>query len=249
VPTPTATPSPTATPTPTPTPTPVDTTAPVTTLPVTSQRAGSALFGSAIPVAVAFTGSDELGGSGVAHYELEKTLDGGTTWLPINNAMGVPAANLTVSTAGTIQFRARTVDVAGNVGTWAAGPVLSPRLVQNTSANPRITWHKTWTVQRKSAFSGGSVRYATSKGATATIAVTGSSFALVTTKASDRGYVRIYVDGALSKRISLKTASTKYRQVVWQTTFASAGKHTIRIYVEGTAHHPRVDLDAFALLQ
>ncbi len=245
---PTATPSPTGTPAPTPTPTPSDTTAPITTGLVTTQRSGVALFGSAIPVAVSFTGTDEVGGSGVAHYELEKSVDGGATWLPINLNMATPATSLTVATAGTIQFHARTIDVAGNASDWVAGPVISPRLVQNTSRNPKLTWYKTWTVKAKSAYSGGSVRYATARKASVTVQTSGRSFSFVTTKGAAYGYADIYVNGVLKKRVNLHASKTAYRQVVWSTSWAGAAPK-IRIVVEGTARHPRVDLDAFGILK
>ena len=212
-----------------------------------TQRAGVALFGTAIPVAVKWTGSDNAGGSGIARYELEKSLNGGLTWMPVSTALTSPTTSLTVSSSGTITFRVRAVDVATNMGTWSTGAAISPRLVQNTSS--AISYAKTWSKRTATAYSGGSVRFAKAKGATATMRTTGKSFSLVTTKGRDRGYVRVYVNGALKARISLFSSTTKYRQVVWQTSWTSASAPTIRVSVEGTTGHPRVDLDAFAVLK
>jgi hypothetical protein len=59
----------------------------------------------------------------------------------------------------------------------------------------------------------------------------------------------VYVNGTLKARINLYSPTTKYRQLVWQTTWSSATAPAIKVYVEGTSNRPRVDLDAFAVLK
>ena len=164
----------------------------------------------------------------------------------MSSTLVTPSTNLTVSTAGTIQFRVRAVDVAANVGDWTMSSVISPRLVQNTSS--AIAYRKTWTKHSLAAFSAGSAKYSKVAGAYATVVSTGTSFSFVTTKASNRGWARIYVNGKLVARVNLKSATTKYRVLAWRATWATAGPRTIKVYVEGTAGRPRVDLDAFASL-
>ena len=56
------------------------------------------------------------------------------------------------------------------------------------------------------------------------------------------------MNGTLKAKINLYSATTKYRQVVWQTAWTAAAP-TIRVDVAGTSGRPRVDLDAFAILQ
>ena len=242
---PTPTPIPTVAPTPTPTPTPGDTIPPTTTVPTVTPRTGVALFGTAIPVNVRWTGAD-TGGSGIAHYELAKSLDGGATWMTVSTSLVTPGTILTVATTGTIQFRVRAVDVATNQGAWVTGAVLSPRLVQDTRSS--IRYAGTWSKQRATAFSAGSVKLSKARGATATIRTTGKSFALVTTKGRDRGYAWVYVNGTLKAKVNLYSRTTKYRQIVWQTRWTGAAP-TIKVYVAGTSGRPRVDLDAFAILK
>ena len=45
--------------------------------------------------------------------------------------------------------------------------------------------------------------------------------------------------------IDLYSSTTKYRQIVYQTSWGASGTHTIRIKVLGTQGRPRVDFDAF----
>ena len=55
-----------------------DTTPPTATAPSAALRTGAAVSGTALPVSVAWTGADTSGGSGIARYELAKSVDGGT---------------------------------------------------------------------------------------------------------------------------------------------------------------------------
>jgi len=103
-------------------------------------------------------------------------------------------------------------------------------------------------LRHASVFSGGSVRYATAAGATASLTTSARSLAFVTTIASTRGSVRIYIDGGYRATISLSGA-TAYRRIVYSTGWATLGTHSIKIVVVGTAGHPRVDLDAFEVVR
>jgi hypothetical protein len=70
----------------------IDRTAPVTSVPTVQPRPGSSLTGSAIPVRVSWSGSD-IGGTGVAAYELARSADGGRTWTTMASSLGVPNAD------------------------------------------------------------------------------------------------------------------------------------------------------------
>ncbi len=222
-----------------------DTTPPTATAPTLTPRTNVPLSGSALPVIVGWTGTD-TGGSGIAGFELSRSTDGGATWTPPQAVAG-GSITTTVPTGGTVRFRVRAVDVANNTGSWATSPVLTPRLVQQTSS--AITYKGTWSKQSSSKYSGGSVRYATKAGASATYKVTGRSIALVTTKSPKRGKVKVYVNGALAATIDLRSTSTTYRVVAWQRTFSTSATRTIKLVVVGTSGRPRVDLDAFGRIQ
>ncbi|HXG25919.1 MAG TPA: S8 family serine peptidase, partial [Candidatus Binatia bacterium] len=225
----------------------IDRTAPtMSTGPTTSLRAGASASGSSIPIHIAWSGAD-AGGAGIARYELQRSNDGGSTWTVVHASITGTSWNTSTSTSGTRKFRVRAVDAAGNVGPWKYGPLLTPRLVQQTSS--AIRYGGTWTGRSDKRFSGGSVRFHTVAGRSATYTFSGRAIAFITTLAPARGKVRIYLDGALQSTLDLTAATTTYQRLAWQKSFGSKGTHTLRIEVVGTAGRPRVDLDAFAVLQ
>ena len=218
---------------------------PVDAAPTVSLRSGVALSGTGVAAVVRWTGSDNPGGSGLARHELARSTDGGSTWTPVTSGAQT-AVNVTLATSGTVRFRVRGIDNAGNVGDWAYGPPLAPRLVQQGSSGVRYAG--AWTRATGARYSGGSVRYAKASTASATYRVAARSIAFVTTRGPSRGKVRVYVDGTLVVRLDTGRASLRYRDQAWTRTWASAGTHTVRLVVAGTPGRPRVDLDAFAVL-
>ena len=165
------------------------------------------------------------------------------------NATGIasPVVNAGASSGHTYRFEVRATDAVGNVGIWLAGPTIKPTLYQQSYSG--ITYHGTWTTASSTNYDGGSVKYATAAGAYATYTFTGKGVAFVTTRASSRGTVKVYVDGVLVTTLSCNAASTTYRWVGFARTWASSGTHTLKLVVVGTAGHPRIDLDAIEVLR
>jgi hypothetical protein len=138
-------------------------------------------------------------------------------------------------------------DAIGTQGGLTTGPTVHPILYQQTSG---VSYSGTWTTSSASSFSGGSVRYASVAGRSATFSTTGiRSMAFVTTKASSRGSFKVYVDGVYKGTFSAYSATTATRQILYQITFSAPGTHSMKIVVVGTAGHPRVDIDAFLVLK
>ncbi len=180
-----------------------DTTAPKVTAPVATIHAGATLSGTAIPITVSWTGADDATGSGIDHYELAKTTDG-TTWTTISSALTAPTRDTTVSST-TTRFRVRAVDLAGNASAWVEGQDVTAGLVQDT--DPGFTRTGTWTASTSSSYSGGSVRWASTAGATSWYTVIARSFGVVSTLAPGHGKVQIYVDGVLQATVDTNAAS------------------------------------------
>jgi hypothetical protein len=222
-------------------------TAPTTTAPTGTLRTTAALTGTGIPFRLAWAGSDNPGGSGIGHYELDRSTDAGVTWTSLSASLVTASYNVTVPSAGTISFRVRAIDVAGNIGAWATGPVLSPRLIQQSVT--AVRYAGTWTSTSASLYSGSSEKYAKVAKASATYRFTGRSIALVTTTARTRGKLKVYVNGALVATVDLRSTTTKYRVLVWQKTWSTSGTRTVKLVNAGTAGRPRVDLDAFATVK
>jgi hypothetical protein len=220
----------------------IDRTAPTGSAPSASLRSGTALAGSAVPLRLKWTASDS--GGGLDRHELAQSRNGSTAWTPLSAPTTL--VNLNVVPSGTVRYRARAVDLAGNVGAWAYGSTLTPRLVQQTSTS--IHYHGTWSSSTFASFSGGSARFGRSSTASATYTFKGRGIALVTTRASTRGKVRVYVNGTLVATVDL-SGPTQFRTVAWQRTWSTVGTRTIKLVVAGTAGRPRVDLDAIAVLR
>jgi hypothetical protein len=59
-----------------------------------------------------------------------------------------------------------------------------------------------------------------------------------------RGSAKVYVNGSLVATVSLYSASTSARQVVFAKSWSTSASRTVVIKVVGTAGHSRVDIDA-----
>ena len=76
-----------------------------------------------------------------------------------------------------------------------------------------------------------------SSGAKVDYTFTGRGISVIAPTAPGRASLAVRIDGVLVKTVSLSTASTHHRRVVFSTTFASSGSHriTLQIASNGTA--------------
>jgi hypothetical protein len=202
-----------------------------------------ATLGDTVPVKVSWGAASDPG-SGVASYVVQRSDDGGGY-----AGVGTTGTTLTqpLLVNHTARYRITAVDDAGNVGPTTYGPTFKPTLYQQTSST---VYTGTWSTATSTSYSGGSVKWASTAGRYATFTATlARSIAFVTTKASSRGSFRVYVDDVYKGTLSAYSSTTKFRQIVYQYSWSAPGTHKIKIYVVGTAGHPRVDIDAFVVLQ
>ena len=146
----------------------------------------------------------------------------------------------------TYSYAARATDRVGNATEWVTGPHLQALLTQQNSGS--VSYSGTWTKANSTTASGGSLKYATKKGAAATFTFTGSGIAWVAYRGPDRGSVGIYIDDVFVKNISLYAKTYSSKQIAFAYNWTENARHTIKIVALGTAHHPRVDVDAFIRL-
>ena len=220
-----------------------DDTAPTTPgVPLGSVVAPTGL-GVSVPVRLTWAAASDLV-SGTVRYQVSQRVDGGPVEVS-NSGLATTVRSLLIG--HTYQFSVAAVDAVGNVGSFGPVSTLRPYLTQSTSST---TVTGSWSTSTSSAYSGGSTRFSSTAGATATFtATTARSIAIVATKSLTRGTFKVYVDGVYKGAISTYSTTTKFRQVVYQFSWATPGTHKIKIVVSGTAHHPRVDLDAFVVLR
>jgi chitobiase/beta-hexosaminidase-like protein/Big-like domain-containing protein len=222
---------------------PGDTTAPSVAAPDARPLAGSQLGATGtVKVRVAWSGSDA--GSGVAGYELQQRTGTGE-FQTVSSGLAA-TADRTLQVGTTYQFRTRATDAAGNQTGWRTGPAFRVRLSE--SNQQAVRYSAGWTWAKPAGASGGSVRYATAAGATATFTFTGTSMAWVAPTGPQAGRAEVWVDGARAATVDLRTATARPRQLVFATGWATTGVHTVQVKVLGTAGRPRVDVDGFVAM-
>jgi hypothetical protein len=95
--------------------------------------------------------------------------------------------------------------------------------------------------------SGGSVKYATVAGKTATLPFIGSQIAWVSTQGPTQGSASVKLDTGSPVTVNTHTTSAKPAETV-DVVKAVSGTHKLVIAVLGTSGRPRIDVDAFAVL-
>lgn len=207
----------------------------------------SALFslaklGSTVPVRVSWAASDP---SGIASMSLLRRVNTGS-WAAVSLPSAATRSVVSWLTPGaTYRFAARAVDGAGNASGWRYGPSFRSLLTQQYTS---VAYSSRWYTSYTSAASGGSLRYTTTRGAWASFRFTGRSIAWVAYRGPNRGAAAVYIDGSYRGTVSLYSRYYYPRQIMFATSWAANGTHTIKIVCLGTSGRPRIDLDAFVRL-
>jgi subtilisin len=202
-------------------------------------------LGSRLPVRLSWSAGDV--GSGVGLIELFVSRDGGT-YSKVALGTAVPtAATRSMLLGHTYRYRVRAVDLSGRVSEWATGPAF--RLSGYSESHATVAYRGTWTRASLAAAWGDRLKYTRARGARATFRFTGREVAWVAPKSSGRGWAKVYVDGVLAARVSLYSASTRNRQVVFVKSWPSAGPHTLMVVNEATSGRSRIDVDGFVVLR
>lgn len=196
-----------------------------------------------IPARLSWTASDI--GTGIGHQDLEMSRDLGA-YTPITVTAAARTADVTLSSGHQYHFRVRATDLASNVGAWVPLTVY-PKLVQESAAG--WAWSSGWTRSSSTAASGGTTRWTTRTGATATTTVYGRSFALVAPRSASRGKAQVWVDGVLVATINLAASPTGSRRLVFVKTWTTVATRRIKIRFTGMPAHTRIDIDAVVALR
>jgi hypothetical protein len=222
----------------------IDRTAPTVTAPKVALASTGTLPVGALPASVAWTGTD-TGGAGIGSYDVAQSTDGGVFAVV---RFALPGASLALSLAPghSYRFEVRATDRASNRGSWVAGPTLYPTLVQQSTG---VLYTGTWTSVYSAVYSGGSARYSSAPGSTASYGFSGRNVGLVMSRGPSRGQVAVYIDGAYAVTVDLYAATSSYAQIVFGRTLPAYGAHTIKITVVGTAGRPVALLDAVELIR
>ncbi len=134
-------------------------------------------------------------------------------------------------------------DDGGNSTFSAWSATLSPIVFEQSLSYTKYS--SGWYTARSTAYSGGSAKYSTRSGAYASFRMSGRNFAWVSYKSSTRGKAKVYVDGVYRATITLKSSTSKARNLVYAINYGARGTHTIKVVVVSG----RVDVDAFVVLR
>jgi hypothetical protein len=213
---------------------------PIASAPSVRIAASGSMSAGKAPLQVAWSGSDA--GSGIARYEIARSIDG-ASWTLVSTTATSPSLSTHLSTGHEYRFRVRAIDKAGNVSAWATGSKF--RLSGYSEASSRISYSGTWSVASSASYWGGKARYSKSAGARATFTFTGRSLAWIAAKGPTRGSARVYVNGTLVSTVNLNSSGTSTARIVFTKSWSSSATRTVQIRVTGTSGHPRVDVDGF----
>jgi murein DD-endopeptidase MepM/ murein hydrolase activator NlpD len=128
--------------------------------------------------------------------------------------------------AGGTRINIDAVDVLGTLA-----PVALTTVEQTDS---RFSYKGIWTTLTTASASGGSTVYVNKAGSSVTIDFTGSCLIWLAKTASVYGIAKVTVDGGTPVLVDLYSASTLYKQKVWNTGLLADGAHTVVIEWTGT---------------
>ncbi len=207
----------------------------------------NATMGSTVPAKVSWCGVTRSGYS-VRSYTVQQSTNGGLTFsstLSLTSKTATSSArNLSVGT--TYRWRARTTDSGGHSGAYAQS--LTARVARYQESSTEIAYSGLWSKSSTAKASGGAEKYASVKGASATITLTNvRQVAIVGPRSSTRGSFEVWIDGAKVATVSEKASTTVYSRLLYVRSLTSGVgvSHTIEIRVAGNG---RVDLDAILAL-
>jgi hypothetical protein len=128
-------------------------------------------------------------------------------------------------------------------------PPAAPTIAIYDDANSAIAWAGSWSVASFRKYSHGTVHYARTPGASATVAFTGRAVSWIGPMGPTRGRARIYVDGSLVATVDLRASSFVARRTLFSTSWSTSGAHTLRIEVAVAARRPVVAIDEFRVIR
>jgi len=222
-----------------------DTFAPVAARPVARLLQGATARAGVVPMTLGWSAATDTG-TGVVRYELRRRVDGGP-WTAV--ALPSPRTRritIQVATRHAVQYGVRAIDGAGNTSAWATGGGFSVRLV--TEMAGAIRYRGSWPIRTDATALGGTLRTSRTAGTTATYTFTGSQVAWIAPRGSTRGSARVSIDGVAETTVDLNRSLLAPRRLVFTRAFQAVGRHRITVTVKGTAGHPRVDIDGFAVV-
>jgi Pro-kumamolisin, activation domain len=213
----------------------------ITAVPTVKLRTHVTDSATAASVAISWKGTDAT--SGVNHYTLYQSKDGGAfTQIASTTAVTL---NKGLAPGHSYRFEVSATDNAGNTSAVKAGATYKLALIQENGS--AVKYSTGWTRQKITGSNGGYVDYANVAGKTATLSFTGFQVGWITTLGPIRGSATVKLGSAAAQTINTNATPAKTAYVA-DVLSGTNGAHQLVIKVLGTAGHPRIDIDAFIVL-
>lgn len=196
-----------------------------------------------LPLTLATSSTAGLPGYGPVAYTIQ-LLDNGV----LRTVTSATAAPAILGTQGhTYRVRVQVLDNAGNLGAFSSYVTTA---VPFDDRSTSLAYSTGWTSPARAGAFLGTLRASKTARTSVSLRTTLSRFAVVALACSTCGKVLVYVDGHLVTTVDTYAATTTLRKVVLLRTVATtAGLHTVKLVVAGTAGRPTVLLDAIAAIR
>jgi hypothetical protein len=188
-------------------------------------------------------GATDTGGTGIATYAVQVSVNGGS-YSTISSATTATSTTRVLKVNATYRFRARATDKGGNVGSYAYGPTFKVVRAQNNSSTVHYTG--SWKTSSTSSALGGSHAYTSTAGSTVTYTGSLRNVAWIATRTTTSGSAQVWIDGVLAATLNLRSSSTGYKKLVYHRDFTTLATHTIQIRSIGGG---RIYFDALTVLR
>ena len=182
----------------------------------------------------------------VKAYKVDQSTNGGSSYKSLLKATKSTSTTRSLGLSTRYRWRAQTTDTKDRKS--ALRTSLVSRLARTEDASSAITYTGAWQTHSTSSASGGTERFTSTAGDSATLTVgsTIRAFAIVGPRSSTRGSFQVYVDNVLVATVSEKVSgSTLYKRVLYTRSLTPGTTHVIKVVASGNG---RVDLDAILTL-
>jgi hypothetical protein len=201
------------------------------TAPMTTLGTPTSTYTLSTSIPVAFSADDEEGGSGLASTQIARRSGAYTATLgsvsTLNPTATLSPESFTGTYGYTYCFKARAQDHAGNVANYTA-----ERCTAIPLKSDQVAYSSGWTAKTVTGAYKNALRTTTKKDAyMSRSSIKAKRVALVATKCSTCGSVKVYWNGAYKATVNLSASSTKRKQVVSLLSFGSVTSGTLKLVV------------------
>jgi subtilisin family serine protease len=220
--------------------------APVAFAPRASLTRGSRASHTGVPLRITWPAAADQ--SPIAGYELGEVPSGlGVDAVTSVGTTATASATRTIPFATERTYAVRAIDRPGNVSQWAVGPPVQVRVVSESSRE--VVRSAGWRRFSATNALGGRFLFTDRSGTWMRFTFQGTGIAVVGRRGPTHGRAEIRIDGVRVATVSARAATLTPRVLLFAAAVDPSRPHTIEVRVLATAGRPRIDVDAFLVVQ